>query len=205
MEFRFKALQRMRAPDEIDTPIILAAPRGWIAVFVVMIAMAGAAVWAFAGRLPISVSATGLLSHSRGISVLQSPVAGMVRRVLVVPGEQITSGQTVADIGSAAQPQPVISPFSGRVVEVAAAAGQVVGPGSAVLTVERSDGPDDRLVALLFVPARSGRPRSGCSAGGSRRSARIRWAPRHCPACSAGTRRCPATPPRARPGSSRSA
>jgi len=153
MEFRFKALQRMRAPDEIDTPIILAAPRGWIAVFVVMIAMAGAAVWAFAGRLPISVSATGLLSHSRGISVLQSPVAGMVRRVLVVPGEQITSGQTVADIGSAAQPQPVISPFSGRVVEVAAAAGQVGGPGSAVLTVERSDGPDDRLVALLFVPA----------------------------------------------------
>ncbi len=153
MEFRVKALARMRAPDEIDTPITLASPRGWIAVLVVAIIIAGAAVWAFAGSLPITVSASGLLSHPQGISMLQSPVSGMVRDIDVAPGAKISAGQTVAEIQSGKQEQPVVSPFGGLVVEVAAAAGQVVGAGSTVLTVERTDGPDDQIVALLFVSA----------------------------------------------------
>lgn len=156
MEFRVKALARMRAPDEIDTPITLAAPRGWIAVFVVAIIMAGAAVWAFAGSLPITVSASGLLSHPQGISMLQSPVGGMVRDIQVAPGAKISAGQTVAHIQPAGQQeQPVVSPFGGLVVEVAATTGQIVGAGSTVLTVERTDGPDDQMVALLFVSARA--------------------------------------------------
>jgi biotin carboxyl carrier protein len=153
MEFRVKALARMRAPDEIDTPISLASPRGWIAVLVVAIIVAGAAVWAFAGRLPVTVSASGLLSHPQGISMLQSPVSGTVRDLRVGPGAEISAGQTVAEIQSGRQEQPVVSPFGGLVVEVAAAAGQFVGAGTTVLTVERTDGPNDQMVALLFVSA----------------------------------------------------
>jgi biotin carboxyl carrier protein len=153
MDFRVKALARMRAPDEIDTPTTLASPRGWIAVFVVAVIVAGAAVWAFAGRLPITVNASGLLSHPQGISVLQSPVGGLVHDIRVAPGAQVSAGQTVADIQAGGTEQPVVSPFGGLVVEVTAATGQVVGAGSTVLTVERTDGPDDRMVALLFVPA----------------------------------------------------
>jgi hypothetical protein len=153
MEFRVKALARMRAPDEIDTPVRLASPRGWVAVFVVAIIMAGAAVWAFAGSLPITVSASGLLSHPQGISMLQSPVGGVVSDVAVAPGTQISAGQTVADVQSNGHPQPVVSPFGGTVVAVTAATGQVVGAGSTMLSVERTDGTDGQLVALLFVPA----------------------------------------------------
>src|SRR5882724_7097776 len=100
MDFRLKALLRMRAPDEIDTPIMLATPRGWIAVFVVLIIMAGAGVWTFAGRLPITVSASGLLSHPQGVSEVQSPVGGVVRDILVAAGTLVSPGETVADIGS---------------------------------------------------------------------------------------------------------
>ena len=153
MEFRVKALARMRAPDEIDTPTTLASPRGWIAVFVVAVIVAGGAVWAFAGSLPITVSASGLLSHPQGISVLESPISGMVRDIRVAPGAEVSAGQTVADIQAGGAEEPVVSPFGGLVVGVAAATGQVVGAGSTVLTVERTDGPDDQMVALLFVPA----------------------------------------------------
>jgi HlyD family secretion protein len=153
MEFRVKALARMRAPDEIDTPITLASPRGWIAVLVVAIIISGGAVWAFAGSLPITVSADGLLSHPQGISMLQSPVSGMVRDIRVAPGAKISAGQTVAEIQSGQQEQPVVSPFGGLVVGVAATTGQIVAAGSTVLTVERTDGLDNRMVALLFVSA----------------------------------------------------
>jgi pyruvate/2-oxoglutarate dehydrogenase complex dihydrolipoamide acyltransferase (E2) component len=85
--------------------------------------------------------------------VLQSPVGGLVHDIRVAPGAQVSAGQTVADIQAGGTEQPVVSPFGGLVVEVTAATGQVVGAGSTVLTVERTDGPDDRMVALLFVPA----------------------------------------------------
>jgi multidrug resistance efflux pump len=153
MEFRVKALARMRAPDEIDTPTTLASPRGWIAVLVVAIIIAGGAVWAFAGSLPITVGASGLLSHPQGISMLQSPVSGMVSDITVAPGAKVSAGQTVAEIRSGQQQQPVVSPFGGLVVGVAATTGQIVGAGSTVLTVERTDGTDGRMVALLFVSA----------------------------------------------------
>jgi biotin carboxyl carrier protein len=155
MEFRVKALARMRAPDEIDTPTTLASPRGWIAVVVVALIVAGAGVWAFVGSLPLTVSASGLLTHPQGISMLQSPVGGLVHNILVTPGTQVSAGQTVADIQAGGTEQPVVSPFGGLVVEVAAATGQVVGAGSTVLTVERTGGADNPMVALLFVPAAS--------------------------------------------------
>ena len=153
MEFRVKALARMRAPDEIDTPTTLASPRGWIAVLVVAVIIAGGAVWAFAGSLPITVGASGLLSHPQGISALQSPVSGVVTDVRAAPGAPVSAGQTVAEIQSGSQEQPVVSPFGGVVVGVAAASGQVVGAGSTVLTVERTSGSDGKMVALLFVNA----------------------------------------------------
>ena len=50
MQFRFTALRKMRAPDELDTTILLARPRAWIATLVVLIVVAGAGVWAFLGQ-----------------------------------------------------------------------------------------------------------------------------------------------------------
>ena len=59
----------------------------------------------------------------------------------------------MAEIQSGQQRSPIVSPFAGLVVGVAATTGQIVGAGSTVLTVERTDGGDGKMVALLFVPA----------------------------------------------------
>jgi multidrug efflux pump subunit AcrA (membrane-fusion protein) len=154
MQFRFKALQKMREPDELDTVILLARPRGWIATFVVAIVVAGAGAWAFLGQIPRTVTAGGLLTHPLGISQLQAMYSGQVSQLSVGPGDQVTKSQVVLDvIDSSGRVQPVASPFTGTVISVDAAAGQVIAAGSTVLTVERTDAPDDRLVAMIFVPA----------------------------------------------------
>ncbi|WP_405088075.1 HlyD family efflux transporter periplasmic adaptor subunit [Microbispora sp. NBC_01389] len=154
MRFRFKALQRMREPDELDSPTLLASPRGWIATFVVLIVVAGVTVWAFVGRLPINVSAAGLLTHPGGTALMQSPYSGMVRKLFVHPDDSVTQGQLVAEITPVSgQPHLVTSPFTGHVVAAAVDDGHMVAVGENLLTVERTDAPDDRLVAMLFVPA----------------------------------------------------
>lgn len=153
MRFRFKALQRMREPDELDSPTLLASPRGWIATFVVLIIVVSATVWSFAGQLPITVPASGLLTRPGGTARLQTPYGGTVRSMLVRPDEAVTKGQAVALIAQVDGPVRVVSsPFAGRVVAGSAVDGHVVTPGDELLLIERTDAPDDRLVAMLFVP-----------------------------------------------------
>jgi multidrug efflux pump subunit AcrA (membrane-fusion protein) len=154
MQFRFKALQKMREPDELDTVILLARPRGWILSIVVLIVVAGAGVWACAGQIPRTVTADGLVTHPLGVTQLQTAYGGQVSQLSVSPGDHVTKGQVVLNVtGQANTLQPVTSPFTGTVISVEAAVGQVVAVGSTVLTVERTDGPNDRLVAMVFAPA----------------------------------------------------
>jgi len=154
MKFRFKALQRMREPDELDAPVVLAAPRGWVTVRVILIIFVGAASWALYGDLPRTLSSSGLLTHPLGVSTVRSSHAGMLRDVAVAPGDAVVSGQS---LGSVVDPngsvRDISSTFTGKVVDVLVGAGQAVPLGAPVLTVERTDGPNDRLVALVFVPA----------------------------------------------------
>lgn len=154
MQFRFKALQKMREPDELDTVILLANPRGWTAAFVVLIVLAAACVWAFLGQIPRTLTATGLLTHPLGVSQLQTMYTGQVSQIGVAPEQRVTAGQAVMTVtDQAGRTHSVVSPFTGTVISVATAAGQVVTAGSTVLTVERTDAPGDHLLAMVFVPA----------------------------------------------------
>ncbi|TQS15584.1 HlyD family efflux transporter periplasmic adaptor subunit [Microbispora sp. SCL1-1] len=153
MKFRLKALQRMREPDELDSPTLLASPRGWIATFVVLIVVVAAGVWSFVGRLPVTVTAKGLLTHPAGTAQLQSPYTGTVRTMMVSPGLRVVRGQAVAEVLRAdGTVRTVSSPFSGEVVTTSASEGAMVREGDGLLAMERTDAPRDRLVAMLFVP-----------------------------------------------------
>jgi multidrug efflux pump subunit AcrA (membrane-fusion protein) len=138
----------------LDSPTLLAAPRGWVAVFVVMIVMTGFVVWSFVGRLPLTVSGIGLLTHPLGVTAVQSTYQGIVVDVLVDPGDEVDAGQELVRLTDGlGQRQAVTSPFRGIAVAVSVAGGQVLSVGTPVASVERRDAPDDRLVAMLFVPA----------------------------------------------------
>jgi multidrug efflux pump subunit AcrA (membrane-fusion protein) len=154
MDFRFKALQKMREPDELDSPTLLAAPRGWVAVFVALFVTVGAAVWAFAGSLPLTLSATGLLTHPLGVATVESPYSGVVTEIRAVPGQTISSNEPLVWISEmTGTVRRLTSPFPGVVIAVSVSGGQVVPAGGPVVSVERTDAPDDRLLAMLFIPA----------------------------------------------------
>jgi multidrug efflux pump subunit AcrA (membrane-fusion protein) len=153
MQFRFQALQRKREPDELDAPVLLAAPRGWIAVFVVLIVMAGACVWSLSARLHVTVDAPGMLTRPGGTSQVESPYSGMARELLVRPAQQVRAGQPVARVDDGhGRVRTVKSPFAGKVISATLPTGQAVRVGDTVATVERTDLPDDRLLAFVFVP-----------------------------------------------------
>lgn len=152
MIFRFKALARMREPDELDAPTILAAPRGWVTVFVVLIVTVAAMAWMVTGRLQRTVSANGLITRPEGAAQVQSLYAGLVGSVQVRVGTYVSAGQDLATVlNSRGAAREVTSPFAGQVVSIAVSSGQVIAAGSPVITMERIGVGSNTLVAMLFV------------------------------------------------------
>jgi multidrug efflux pump subunit AcrA (membrane-fusion protein) len=154
MKFRFKALAKMREPDELDAPAVLAAPRGWVTVLAITAITAAAGAWAVFGHLPETVRANGLLSRPLGVAQVQSLHAGLVREVTASVGAFVSAGQSVGEVGDAqGNVSPVPSPFAGQVISVDVTAGQVIGLGAPVVTLERTGTAGENLVAMLLVPS----------------------------------------------------
>lgn len=153
MNFRWKAMQKMREPDELDAPTTLAAPRGWVAVMVILVVTVAAVVWAFVGKLPVDVSAPGLLTTRGGTASVETPWAGTITQVFVQAAETVPADAPVAVLQTPdGSNHRIVTRFAGKVVGVAVTVGEVVQPGATMATVERSDAPDDQMVAMLFVP-----------------------------------------------------
>jgi multidrug efflux pump subunit AcrA (membrane-fusion protein) len=151
MIFRFKALAKMREPDELDAPTILAAPRGWVTVFVILIVTVAAVAWMLTGRLEQTVSAKGLITRPQGAAQVQSQYAGLVGSIGVHVGSYVSFGELLATVlGPRGSSSNVLSPFAGQVVSIAVSTGEVIGIGSQMVTMELTQG-DNRLVGMLFV------------------------------------------------------
>ncbi|MEW1863426.1 HlyD family efflux transporter periplasmic adaptor subunit [Streptomyces sp. NBC_00669] len=154
MEFRRKALENLRAPDDLDSPLRLARPRAWAVLALVAVLIAGGLVWSFNGSLARNVNIPGILTHPLGVSKVESPQSGLVSDVFAQTGNPVTKGAPVLSLVDAhGATQIVRAPFSGRTIALLVDNGQYVNAGATFMTVERTDSKNDRLVAVLFAPA----------------------------------------------------
>jgi len=154
MEFRPKALSSLRSPDELDTAVRLTGARAWLVVLAFLVVVGLGATWAFAGEVPRSVSAPGILTHPLGVSAVQSTVSGLVSKVFPQTGSVVVAGTPIATLVTGdGQTQVVRVPFSGQVTNVLVTSGQYVTVGTTVILVERTDDPHDRLLAMLYAEA----------------------------------------------------
>lgn len=153
MKFRFKALQRLREPDELDTLLRLSRPRTWLAAWTVAALLLSGITWAAADTIPRLARGQGLLTHPLGVSEVQSQLSGVVVAVPAVNGGVVNRGDPLVQVSTeAGAVVKVLAPFPGRVISLVAGSGQVLQRGSTVATIERTDAANDRLLALVVVP-----------------------------------------------------
>jgi hypothetical protein len=150
VEFRQKALSRLRSPEELDLPVRLARPQGLLALTVALVVLAGAGVWAVGGAVSSRVEVPGVLTHGHGGYVLQSPLAGQVVKVRAKVGDLLAAGAPLLDVQTAAGVQPVRLIAAGRVTALPAGIGSVVAAGTAVAGVERAGKAGEPLEAVLY-------------------------------------------------------
>ncbi|PZH13400.1 hypothetical protein C1I97_11240 [Streptomyces sp. NTH33] len=155
MQFRQQALAKLQSPEELDLPVRLARPQGWLVLSVALLAMAAASVWAVTGSVASTVDAPAILTHAQGSYVLQSPVAGQVTAVLAEEGERLPAGAPVLKVRTGRGEEVVRTVAAGRVTALAATLGQIVSTGADVAAVEKAARASDPLYATVYVPAES--------------------------------------------------
>ncbi|GGT22703.1 HlyD family efflux transporter periplasmic adaptor subunit [Streptomyces chromofuscus] len=153
MQFRQQALAKLQSPEELDLPVRLARPQGWLVLSVTVVAMAAASVWAVTGSVTSTVSAPAVLTHGEGSYVLQSPVAGQVTAILAEEGERLPANSPVLKVRTEEGETVVRTLAAGRLTALAATIGQIIATGANVAVVEKVADADDPLYATVYVPA----------------------------------------------------
>ncbi|WP_225825816.1 HlyD family efflux transporter periplasmic adaptor subunit [Streptomyces naphthomycinicus] len=153
MQFRQQALAKLQSPEELDLPVRLARPQGWLALGVTVVVMAAASVWAVTGSVASTVGAPAVLTHGQGSYLLQSPVAGQVTAVLAEQGQRLPANAPVLKVRTSEGDSLVRTVAAGRVTTLAASIGQIIRTGTTVAAVEKVAHASDPLYATVYVPA----------------------------------------------------
>jgi HlyD family secretion protein len=98
--FRQKALDDLCAPEALSDAIEVVSAKGVWAFSVLLILLFSALMWGVFGRVPTSISGSGLLIQGKGFESLSANSSGMITSLSIGVGQQVSAGQVVAKIAS---------------------------------------------------------------------------------------------------------
>ncbi|MQT13610.1 NHLP bacteriocin system secretion protein [Segnochrobactrum spirostomi] len=97
--YRQQALDKLRTPEQVDRLMHVVGPAGWILLLSIIVVLGFALYWSLAGRIATSVEAQGILDPAFGEQHdIVAPAAGILRAVLVRPGDSVKKGELLAKV-----------------------------------------------------------------------------------------------------------
>ena len=76
--FRKKALDKLATVDRLDERVALIAPRRWMALAALLVALGVAALWGVRGRISTRVNGSGMLLEQGGFRNVASVSEGVI-------------------------------------------------------------------------------------------------------------------------------
>lgn len=102
--FRQAALERLSSPEQLDRLMRVTNPKGWVALAGLWLVLLFVLLWSVFGRLPTTISGSGIILSAEGIREIEVLASGVVADLRVRVGDAVSTGDTVARIG-----QPLLS------------------------------------------------------------------------------------------------
>jgi len=100
--FRKVALDRLTAPEQIDTLLVVASARSWIVLLTTVALLAAAVVWGYIGTVTTKAAGQGVIIRTGGVQDIVALGAGQVMTVNATMGAQVSLGQVVATVAQPA-------------------------------------------------------------------------------------------------------
>ena len=134
--YRKSALEKMASPEQLDKTIKIISPISWLAILGATLIAVVTIVWSFVGRIPLTVSTSGIVAAPVSTNSIYTPSSGTVTAVYVGVGDEIHYGTKLMDIAkNNGGVNTITSDQVGTLSEVLYAVGDTVLQNSDVLRI----------------------------------------------------------------------
>lgn len=96
--FRTEALERLSSPEQLDRLMQVTSPQAWVPLVSMGFLIAVAGVWSVVGRIPLTVTGSGVLIRPRHVVQFQARSAGQLLTLNIKAGDVVRQGQVLATI-----------------------------------------------------------------------------------------------------------
>jgi HlyD family secretion protein len=96
--FREEALERLNSPEQLDRLMQVVSRQAWVPLVSMGLVVAVAGIWSVVGRIPLTVTGSGVLIRPRNVVQFQSLGAGQLLTLNIKPGDVVRQGQVLATI-----------------------------------------------------------------------------------------------------------
>lgn len=176
--FRKVSMERLSSPEQLDSLMKVTSPKGWLALLAIGLLIISAVIWGFYGSLATKINGQGVLIKPGGIHQIYISSSGQITDIRAGTGDLIHKGEVIARIS---QPQmieqmkqtqsptqlsqlkkdyeiasKVVSPYTGRILEVKVTKGDLVTTGMPVVTIELVGDDMNELIAVMYIPEGEG-------------------------------------------------
>lgn len=148
--YRKSSLERISSPDQLDTMLKISSPMSWLALAGATLIVVITIIWAFIGRIPMTVTTTGIVTSPDGTNAVYSNTAGTVTKVFVARGDKIYEKDVLMEVETdRKETVQILSDQVGFVGEIVAPEGSIITPNSEVLRL--SPNTDSHQVVVCYV------------------------------------------------------
>ena len=85
----------MSSGEQLDQAMTVTSPMSWLALLAVTGMIVIAVIWSIVGRIPVTVTAKGIISSPVSTNAVYAPEAGSVEALLVTVGNEIEVGTPI--------------------------------------------------------------------------------------------------------------
>ncbi|KAB8334126.1 NHLP bacteriocin system secretion protein [Scytonema tolypothrichoides VB-61278] len=96
--FREEALEQLSSPEKLDQLMQVTSQQAWLPLLSMGFLVVIAGVWSVVGRIPLTVTGSGVLIRPRHVLQFQALSAGQLLTLNIKPGDVVRQGQVLATI-----------------------------------------------------------------------------------------------------------
>ncbi len=150
--YRKSALEKMSSPEQLDVPLKVTSPLSWLALLGATILVTATVYWSIAGRLPITVTANGIVVSPSNTNSVYTDWSGTVTEVFRQVGEKIWVNDPILKIDTVnGRSYTVLSDQVGYISEIITPENSQVKQNSEVVRISPEVGSAEQVV-VCYVP-----------------------------------------------------
>jgi hypothetical protein len=152
--FRKNSRNKLSSPEQLDHVLEVVTPKGWIALFGILVLLITVILWSIFGIIPVEVKGKGIILTEGGIFSVVADQPMIVEKVYVKLDDWVDEGEVLATVLITEKniKKEILASKKGRIIEVDIAEGQFLSLGTQLFSLEHPQEEGQNLVIHSFFP-----------------------------------------------------